>query len=118
MGRGLYFPGQWDTHVPADLKEPFPWAHPNYPKSFHPFSRPAGTLAFGVAVMVAGVFLGVTAFLGTPNPGEPGAVATGIFLLLIFGGVGLWGVILGGVRMGWQRRFTKRMGFSPFDRRP
>jgi hypothetical protein len=118
MGAGLYRPGQWNDHVTPDLKEPFPWAHPNYPNSFHPFSRPTGTLAFGAALTLFGLLAGGTALTAWAQTGDSGAFWAGLFALAVFVGIGLWGVTLGVTRLRWQRRFTQQMGFSPFERRP
>lgn len=118
MRRDRYHPGQWDPHVPADLREPFRWAHPNAPRSTHPFSRPIGTLMFGVAMVVAGVGLSGSTLAHGVASREGEALFAGISLLMIFGGVGAWAVVLGAIRLAWQRRFTRRFGFSPFERSP
>lgn len=114
----LHRPGQWDHHVPSDLKEPFPWAHPNYPNSIHPFSKPIGTFLFGVAVILMGLAAGGVAYGSWLRTGDEGAIWAGAFGVGTFGLVGLWGAFVGARRLKWQRRFTRVMGFSPFSQRP
>jgi hypothetical protein len=118
MRSPLFRPGQWDPHVPPELKEPFPWAHPNYPRSLHPFREPRTSVMFGVAVVAAGLSMFLVTVGQWRESGEGAAIAAGTFTLVLFGAIGGWAVYLGSTRMRWKRRFTDHMGFSPFDRAP
>ncbi|MFJ6000815.1 hypothetical protein [Arthrobacter sp. NPDC092385] len=118
MSAPLWRPQQWDAHVPPHLKEPYPWAHPNFRGSFHPFGNPRDTVVFGAALVLAGVVLTGMAIGGYGRDGDPAALWVGALILVVLGVLGGWAMHLGLTRLRWIRRFTAEYGFSPFDRRP
>jgi hypothetical protein len=111
-------PQQWDPHVPPHLKEPYPWAHPNFRGSFHPFESPRSSVLFGAGLLLAAVVLMGIATAQYLGEGDPVALWTGALLLVMFGGVGAWVMHLGLTRLRWIRRFRAEYGFSPLDRQP
>lgn len=118
MSAPLWRPGQWDTHVPPHLTEPYPWAHPNAKGSFHPFGNPRNAVLFGTALVLAGVVLAGMAIAGYGRDGDPAALWVAALLLVMFAGIGAWAMHVGMARLRWIRRFAAEYGFSPFDRRP
>jgi hypothetical protein len=118
MSAPLWRPQQWDAHVPPDLKEPFPSAHPNSRQGIHPFSNPRNTALFGVALVLMGVVIAAGAVSRFAGTGEAGALVVGSMMLLGLGAVGAFGIHVGLARLRWIRRFREAYGFSPFDRQP
>ncbi len=118
MSAPLWRPRQWDAHVPPDLKEPYPSAHPNSRQGIHPFGNPRNTALFGVALVLMGVAIGLRGVVAFAGSGEAGALVVGAMMLLGLGAVGAFGIHVGLARLRWIRRFSETYGFSPFDRRP
>ncbi|GAB3534369.1 hypothetical protein GCM10027403_10080 [Arthrobacter tecti] len=120
MHSRYFTPRQWNPYVPAELKEPFAWAHRDDPVQRRsnvdgvqfPFRSPLAILLCGCVLLVLSI-IGITLLsFSTASAGM--TVLAGVFFI----GGSVFVVYIGVARMRWERRFTQRMGFSPFDRRP
>lgn len=97
-------PGAADSLPP----EPFPWiGKPNGGRVG--IRRPAPALAYWSAFVLAGVFIAQAAW---SRPGAP--VAPGVMALIIFGGVGGFGVYTSVRRLVWARHYRRVVGRSPW----
>lgn len=121
MHSRYFVPRQWNSYVPTDLKEPFPWAHRDDAVQRRarvdsvpfPFRAPVAILVCGILLLIVSIaFTSVLLALSLASVGM--TVLGAVFFI----GGSMFVVWVGAARMNWQKRFTQHMGFSPFDRRP
>lgn len=97
--------------VPAE-----PFAYMSRPGGSRPKIRsPRGLLLFGLFLIVAAVAALVLAVAVPASLPNDGAIAAGIFVFAIFGGLGVTAVIMGVKRIRWKREYVRVTGHEPWQ---
>ncbi|MFQ4149062.1 hypothetical protein AAGW05_10225 [Arthrobacter sp. LAPM80] len=76
---------------------------------------PRGLLLFGIFLLFAGIVAVVIAAAAPEVLPNGGAIGAGIFIFIIFGGLGLAAVIMGAKRIRWKREYVKVTGHEPWQ---
>lgn len=91
---------------------PEPFSYMSQPGGSRPKIRsPLGLFLLGLFFVVMGILI-LIIVLGQSH--GTNALVAGIFVLVMFGGLGTTMMIMGAIRMKWKKEFTKVTGHKPF----
>ncbi|WP_104086216.1 hypothetical protein [Arthrobacter sp. GMC3] len=74
---------------------------------------PLGLILFAVFLMASGVAIFAIAVASSPTRGG-GAIAAGIMMLLMFGGLGVTALVMGIKRLRWKNQYVHVTGHQPW----
>ncbi len=96
----------------GDLVEPFAWMSAGTMEGRYKFTlkSPTSEAITGALLLVAGILCAVILF----GRGAGGAVALGFLLLVVFGGLGIFLLIMAAARARWVRAYRALHGRKPY----
>lgn len=114
MSGGFVPSGGFEHPGPETPREPF--AYLSQPGGSRAKIRsPLGLIFFAVFLIACGVAIFAVMALSSAPPQRGGAVAAGIVVLLMFGGLGVAALIMGVKRLRWKNQYVRITGKQPWS---
>jgi len=97
---------------PVELVEPFAWMSKGEMQGRYKFTlkSPTSEAITGTLLLLAGILFSVLLF----TRGAGGAVALAVLLLVVFGGLGIFLLIMAAARARWVRAYRALHGHKPY----
>jgi len=96
----------------GELVEPFPWMSKGAMEGRYKFTlkSPTSEAITGTLLLLAGILCSVILF----GRGAGGAVALAVLLLVVFGGLGIFLLVMAAARARWVRAYRALHGRKPY----